>query len=54
MISYIFCILFVSSCAYKPGATLLTITNVSEKQDVDIVCDLDDIYHVQCSFMVHN
>ena len=54
MISYIFCILFVSSCAYKPGATLLTITNVTEEKDVDDVWNLDDIYHVQCSFMVHN
>ena len=54
MISYIFCILFVSSCANKPSASLLTITNVSEEQDVDDVWDLDGIYHVQCSFMVHN
>ena len=35
MISYTFCILFVSSCAYKPGANLLTITNVSEEEEVD-------------------
>ena len=42
-----------SSCANKPSASLLNITAASEEKEVDDDWDLDDIYHVQCSCVVH-